>query len=67
MVRLGCCTEVQTFSECPESELLYEMWKFLSQASNQFISGDITDEDLQTDRLKLFAMVILRVAEPRVL
>lgn len=30
MVKLGCCTEEQTFTECYESELLFEMWKYLS-------------------------------------
>ena len=64
MVRLGCCSEEQTFTECSESELLFEMWRFLSQDQDALRTED---EDLPTDRLKLFAMVILRVAEPRVL
>lgn len=64
MVRLGCCSEEQTFSECPESELLYEMWKFLSRNQDLLRSDD---DELPTDRLKLFTMVTLRVAEPRVL
>lgn len=49
--------------ECAESELLFEMWKFLSQDQHHTQS----DNDLPTDRLKLFCMVILRVAEPKVL
>lgn len=40
------------------------MWKYLTNASD--LSSE-TDNDLPTDRLKLFAMVILRVAEPRIL
>ena len=64
MVRLGCCSEEHTFTECNESELLFEMWRFLSQDQDLLISEDY---DMPTDRLKLFAMVILRVAEPRVL
>lgn len=30
MVKLGCCSEEQTFTECYESELLFEMWKYLT-------------------------------------
>jgi hypothetical protein len=45
------------------------MWKHLSNqndptSNQQYIS---TDDDLNTDKVKLFVMVILRVAEARVL
>ena len=65
MVKLGCCTEEQTFTECYESELLFEMWKYLSFQNKQSTAS--TEEELPTDRLKLFCMVILRVAEAKVL
>jgi hypothetical protein len=64
MVRLGCCREEDTFNECAESDLLFEMWKYLSQ-DHDFIKSD--HDELPIDRLKLFLMVILRVAEARVL
>jgi len=64
MVRLGSCTEENTFNECPESELLFEMWKYLSK-DHDFLLSD--HDELPIDRLKLFLMVILRVAEARVL
>lgn len=64
MVRLGCCNEEQTFTECPESELLFQMWKHLSQ-DHDFLRSD--HDELPVDRLKLFLMVILRVAEAPIL
>jgi hypothetical protein len=64
MVKLGCCTEEQTFTECLESQLLFEMWKYLSQ-DHDFLKNN--HDELLTDRLKLFTMVILRVAEAKVL
>lgn len=64
MVRLGCCSEEQTFTECAESDHLFQMWKHLSQ-DHDFLRSD--HDELPTDRLKLFLMVILRVAEARVL
>jgi hypothetical protein len=30
MVKLGCCSEEQTFTECAESDHLFQMWKHLS-------------------------------------
>ena len=68
MVRLGCCTEEQSFSQAGhdsvEATLLFEMWKLLTN-SNDLLSE--VDNDLPTDSLKLFCMVVLRVAEPRIL
>ena len=65
MIKLGCCTEEQSFTESNEGELLFEMWKYLS--SEQTVLKNVEDEDIPTDRLKLFTMIILRVAEARVL
>lgn len=56
MARLGCCQEEP--AEGPESHMLYNMWVYLA--------GEDSEEVL-TDKLKLFSMVILRVAEPRIL
>ena len=56
MARLGCCHE--EVAEGPESHMLYNMWLYLA--------GEEAEEVL-TDKLKLFSMVILRVAEPRIL
>jgi hypothetical protein len=56
MAKLGCCREDCT--EGPESEMLYNMWVYLA--------GEEAEEVL-TDKIKLFSMVILRVAEPRIL
>ena len=66
MVRLGCCTEEHTFTECHESNLLFEMWKMLTKDTSDILSRT-DDSYLSTDRLKLFAMIILKVAEARVL
>jgi hypothetical protein len=40
------------------------MWKYLSQDHN-FLTSD--QDELSTDRLKLFIMIILKVAEAKVL
>lgn len=56
MAKLGCCRGDCT--EGPESEMLYNMWVYLA--------GEEAEEVL-TDKIKLFSMVILRVAEPRIL
>jgi hypothetical protein len=65
MVRLGCCREEQTFTECQESALLFDMWKYLSSGHDFLHNSE--DDELSVDSLKLFLMVILRVAEARVL
>jgi hypothetical protein len=64
MVRLGCASEEQTLCETLECALLFEMWKYLAE-DEELKKGDF--DKLNTDSLKLFLMVILRVADGKML
>lgn len=64
MVRLGCVTESQYFSEgFPESEKLFEMWTYLANGGDSANA----ENEIPIDKLKLFSMVVLKVAEPAIL
>lgn len=44
MVRLGCCTEEHTVTDCLESELLFDMWKILTKDTLEILSNSRTDD-----------------------